>query len=64
MRQAKLEARVLGKPLVQAGIERQSGETVELRADQIARLEPEGYFVLSVEARRQRKSTGGEGAAK
>ncbi len=38
------EARVLAKPLVQAGIERAPGETVRLRPDQIARLEVEGYF--------------------
>ncbi len=38
------EERVLAKPIVQAGIERASGETVRLRPDQIARLEAEGCF--------------------
>lgn len=38
------QKRVLAKPLVQAGERREIGETVELRPDQIARLEPEGYF--------------------
>ena len=36
--------RVLARPLVQAGTLRARGETVELRPDQIARLEPAGYF--------------------
>ena len=38
------EARVLAKPIEQAGVLREPGETVRLRPDQIARLEPEGYF--------------------
>ena len=36
--------RLLAKALVQAGVEKQPGETVSLRADQIARLEAEGCF--------------------
>lgn len=36
--------RVLAKPLVNRGIELQPGDTVDLRQEQIERLEPEGYF--------------------
>ena len=36
--------RVLAKPLVNRGVELQPGDTVDLRQDQIERLEPEGYF--------------------
>ena len=36
--------RVLARPMTQAGIRRAPGETVELRPDQIERLEPGGYF--------------------
>ena len=38
------EQRMLAKPLVQAGIECNPGDTVRLRPDQIARLEAQGYF--------------------
>lgn len=38
------QPRTLAKPLVQAGATREAGETVLLRPDQIARLEPLGYF--------------------
>ena len=38
------EDRVLAKPLIQAGVRREAGETVRLRPDQIARLEADGYF--------------------
>ena len=38
------EERTLAKPIEQAGVLREPGETVRLRPDQIARLEPEGYF--------------------
>ena len=36
--------RVLAKRLLQAGEWREKGETVELRQDQIERLEPKGYL--------------------
>ena len=38
------QKRKLALPLVQAGIERKPGETVELGARQIEWLEPLGYF--------------------
>ena len=38
------QTRVLKRPLIQAGVERQPGETVELGASQIEWLEGEGYF--------------------
>ena len=41
---ATRQKRVLAKPIVQGGERREPGETVELRLDQIARLEPQGYF--------------------
>ena len=44
MQPAPRQKRVLAKPLIQAGERREPGETVELRPDQIARLEPDGYF--------------------
>ena len=44
MKPAPRLKRVLARPIIQAGIERQIGETVELRPDQVERLEPEGYF--------------------
>ena len=44
MPSAPRQKRVLARSLVQAGEHRAIGETVELRPDQIARLEPEGYF--------------------
>ena len=36
--------RVLAKPLVNRGVELQPGDTVDLRQEQIERLEPEGHF--------------------
>lgn len=42
--QPKLVERVLARPLIQRGIERKPGETVELRAHQVEWLEREGYF--------------------
>lgn len=36
--------RTLARDLVQRGALRRPGETVRLRPDQIARLEPDGYF--------------------
>lgn len=53
---APRQKRVLAKPLVQAGERREPGETVELRPDQIARLEPEGYFEAPVPADKGGKS--------
>ena len=50
------QKRVLAKPLVQAGERREIGETVELRPDQIARLEPEGYFAAPAPADKKEKS--------
>ena len=38
------QKRVLAKVLIQGGRRREPGETVELRPDQIERLEPEKYF--------------------
>ena len=40
----KRRKRVLAKPLSYRGAMRGAGETVELRPDQIARLEPQGYL--------------------
>ena len=34
----------LARELIQRGLVRRPGETVELRPDQIDRLRPEGYF--------------------
>ena len=36
--------RVLAKKLVNRGVELRPGDTVDLRQDQIERLEPDGYF--------------------
>lgn len=36
--------RVLAKPLVNRGLKLQPGDTVDLRQEQIERLEPDGYF--------------------
>ena len=41
---APRQKRILAKPLIQGGERREPGETVELRPDQIARLELDGYF--------------------
>ena len=38
------QTRVLAKPMSQGGVMRAAGEEVELRDDQIARLEAEGYL--------------------
>ena len=38
------ERRTLARPLVQGGVHKAPGETVELRPDQIARLDAQGYF--------------------
>ena len=48
----KCERRTLARPLVQGGVHKAPGETVELRPDQIARLEAQGYFAAAQEARR------------
>lgn len=48
------QKRKLALPLVQAGVERKPGETVELGARQIEWLEPLGYF----------ETPGGSGAGK
>lgn len=50
----KRERRTLARPLVQGGVHKAPGETVELRPDQIARLEAQGYFAAAPAA-------GGEG---
>ena len=42
--ETKRERRVLAKPLSQGRVMRAAGETVELRPDQITRLEAEGYL--------------------
>ena len=43
--------RVLARELIQANVLRKPGETVRLRPDQIARLEPDGYFEPSKKGR-------------
>ena len=48
--------RVLARDLVQRGILRRPGETVLLRPDQIARLEPDGYFMPKRSARKEASS--------
>ena len=45
--------RVLARELTQRGILRRPGETVLLRPDQIARLEPDGYFMPHKPARKE-----------
>ena len=57
------EKRVLAKAIIQAGVERNAGETVELRPDQIARLEPDGYFESEAPARERRGGAGTETAS-
>lgn len=57
--QPKRERRTLAKPLVQAGVERQPGEEVELRPDQIARLEAQGV-VAPQGARKDGAPQGGD----
>lgn len=52
---AKRIRRKLARPLIQAGVERNPGETVLLRRDQIDRLAPEGYFENAAPASRRRK---------
>ena len=54
----KRETRVLAKPLSQGGVMRAAGEPVELRPDQITRLEAEGYLepVAGTKARRGEES--------
>lgn len=52
------ERRTLARPLVQGGTPRQPGETVELRPDQVARLEAQGILAPAQEAQRAEGSTG------
>ena len=40
----KRERRTLARPLVQGGVHKAPGETVELRPDQIARLDAQGIL--------------------
>lgn len=49
------QKRVLAKPLVQGGELREPGETVELRQDQIERLERQGYFEAAAPDKRERE---------
>ena len=49
--QPKRERRTLAKPLVQAGEQKEPGDTVELRPDQIARLEAQGVLLPAGGAR-------------
>ena len=48
----KRERRTLARPLVQGGEHKAPGETVELRPDQIARLDAQGILAPAQEARR------------
>ena len=49
------EERTLARPLRVAGVQREPGATVRLRPDQIARLEPDGYFEKTHNAERSEK---------
>lgn len=53
---APRQKRVLAKVLIQNGIRREPGETVELRPDQIERLEPKHYFAPAPPADKGGKS--------
>ena len=47
------QMRTLARALVVAGERKRPGDRVRLRPDQIARLEPEGYFAAPKQPRKQ-----------
>ena len=56
----KLIKRKLAKRLMQAGEYKEVGDTVYLRPDQIARLEPDGYFEPASTKNGKRKQGAGK----